>query len=120
MLLDKGKAQTNYIKRMCSKTKDRRGIEPEYEKSYLVEWNGAEGQYLSIMPVSHLLHHIPELEDESRVSTEEDEDEGATKKQKSGADEEKILKAQKDETFNIEAKLDRDGQPLYKKLSMDI
>ena len=29
MLLDKGKAQTNYAKGMCSKTKDRRDIEPE-------------------------------------------------------------------------------------------
>lgn len=57
---------------------------------------------------------------EPEASESEDEDEGATKKQKSGADEEKKLKAQKDETFNIEAKLDRDGQPLYKKLSMDI
>jgi|TARA_B110000285_G_C15065624_1_gene584942 hypothetical protein len=60
---------------------------------------------------------------EPEASESEDEDEGATKKQKSGADAEKILKAKKDETteqFNIEAKLDRDGQPLYKKLSMDI
>lgn len=57
---------------------------------------------------------------EPEASESEDEDEGATKKQKSGADEEKILKAQKDEKFNVEAKLDRDGQPLYKKLSMDI
>ena len=29
MLLDKGKTQTSYIKRMFLKTKDRRGIEPE-------------------------------------------------------------------------------------------
>ena len=29
MLLDKGKTQTNYAKRMCSQTKDRHGIEPE-------------------------------------------------------------------------------------------